>query len=142
MSKNEALPPITSSDGYFTYERGHPNELWGWIATPRYDLNADEKKLADNRERIRFLGGVEDEDASYSFDDAAIVELDGTYYLVQAAGCSCPSHEEQWGVEAVGTLSDIRKTITDGNYQGYTYNHGELFRLLEIIDNEKARTVR
>ena len=141
MSRPDGLPDIVETKYSWTrYERDHPNESWAWIASQVNDRNdEDQKYLVENRSRIRFLGGIEDEDASYSFDDTAVVELDGVYYLVQAAGCSCPSHEETWGVEGKGSIAEIRAIITAGDYKGYTYTRGELFRLLAVIDAEAAK---
>lgn len=138
--QDRSLPPLAWSPG----DPVHPNSGWEWIASRVNSLantpeGVAERLLVDNRDRIEFVGGIEDEDASYSFDDTALIKLDTTYYLVGAAGCSCPSHEETWGVEAQGSLSDICKELIDGNYKGYTYRHGELVRLFEFIGAEVGR---
>lgn len=60
------------------------------------NLSANEKILVDGRERANTIAFSEDPAACYSYDDWALVELEGCYYIVNTSGCSCPSPDETW----------------------------------------------
>lgn len=113
---------------------------FGWVGSPRCESQTeDEKVLIARRADIEFVGGIADPDADYSYDDFALVLLDGVYYLCESAGCSCPSPSETWGVEHNGTLSHIRECLVNGDYDGYTVPSKCMAEFLAMIDAEAAR---
>lgn len=119
---------------------------WGdlyWVGTDRSNLSDAARRLVRNRDKLRLVVGVVDDNLSYEFDETALVELKGKYYLAQTSGCSCPSPSENWEVthgpvDARGML----KKVLDGNYKGYTwrdYYEKAVIRALldEIYPEEK-----
>ena len=95
---------------------------YNWIASERCENAREvEQHLIENKDKIEVFGEISDDEASYSYDDWALIRLDGKFYLLQTSGCSCPSPSETWGV-AVGpvTLAEVRTHIETGDYSGYT----------------------
>lgn len=86
-----------------------------WIAHPDgVYIGAEERVLIDNRNRIEVIGVVTDAEANWSFDDYALVLLDGSYYLLNTSGCSCPLPEEEWRVVfGPSTLEEVHKHLLD-----------------------------
>jgi hypothetical protein len=130
-------------------ERTYPYKItaddwWNWIAAPEGgDGDERSKLLIANRHDLEVVGEVVDSEASYSYDDWALVRLKGKYYLLSTSGCSCPSPSETWGVQhGPMTLSQIRKEITNGNYQGYTVPGRQMQEFLDMIDAERERRRR
>jgi hypothetical protein len=81
-----------------------------WVTTPLPDVKG-----------LTIVGMIEDDEASYSFDDWALLKAGKKFYLVSAAGCSCPTHEETAQLEVgPATLKEIRERIESGDYRGYT----------------------
>lgn len=94
----------------------------GWIAHQEGG-NGDEasKELIANRYELNIIGSIEDKEASYSYDDWALIELKGKFYMLATSGCSCPSPSETWRIEkGPATLAEIKKHILHGDYDGYT----------------------
>lgn len=95
---------------------------YDWIANDRCErASKHEQELIDRRDEVEVFGEISDDDASYSYDDWALVRLDDKFYLLQTSGCSCPSPSETWGI-AIGptTLAEVRAHIESGDYDGYT----------------------
>lgn len=95
---------------------------YNWIAHERCEnASTREQNLIARRDEIEVFGEISDDEASYSYDDWALIRLDGQFYLLQTSGCSCPSPSETWGI-AVGpaTLAEVRAHIDTGDYSGYT----------------------
>lgn len=91
--------------------------------------------LHERRYEIDIIGGVEDKEADYSYDDWALCELDGKYYLLSTSGCSCPSPAETWRVEmGPCTLDEIKKRLLAGEYSGYTVPGKQMDEFLALID--------
>jgi len=80
------------------------------------------------------IGGVVDENAGYEYDEFALVQIDGVFYLLQTIGCSCPSPSETWHVRHKGTIADIRAAIISGEYDGYTLPGRKRDEFLALID--------
>lgn len=68
--------------------------------------------IIDNWDRVTTLCESEDPHACYSFDDYALCELDGVYYVINTAGCSCPSPAEEWEVLFSGTKSEVEEYLS------------------------------
>lgn len=114
---------------------------FGWVGHKDcHNPTKEENFLINNRNKLNIVGGVCDRDASYSYDDFALVELDGEYWLCQTSGCSCPSPSETWCVD-IGptTLEEIRAFILGGHYGGYTVPKKQESEFLELIDAEISR---
>jgi hypothetical protein len=124
-------PTHVESYGYYS-----GNEEFAWVGAPQaHPTDEAGKRLVARRFDLLIHGGVYDEDADYSFDDWALVELDGEFYLVNAAGCSCPSHEETWGVDfGPATLGEIRGHLLSGDYSGYSVPARQLRDFINLID--------
>jgi hypothetical protein len=110
-------------DEVFTYPCKVKDSPFKWIGDP--DGGVDDSD-ADNLLKLRrddlvVWGGADDPDASYSYDETALVSYDTDFYVVQTAGCSCPSPSETWGTSVVGSLGKIILWFTNGSYQGYTF---------------------
>lgn len=121
------LGELDSKESYSTY---------GWIASNEYGVGNEgiEKVLCDNRDEIFVLGTINDDEASYSFDDWALIMLKKKYYLLATSGCSCPSPAETWRVE-IGpvTKAEVKEHILNGNYDGYTMPKRQLDQFLELF---------
>lgn len=84
-----------------------PTGYW-WVGHPECeDVGEKERILIDNRDRLDFISGVSDPNADYSYDEYALVKLDGVYFLCQTSGSSCPSPSETWSVFSSGTLEEV-----------------------------------
>ena len=115
------------------------DQPYGWVAHPNASpVNEVEKFLVENRYKLNILGGVEDEEASYSYDDWALCELEGKYYLLSTSGCSCPSPTETWRVEiGPATIPEIRAYVTSGAYDGYTLPKKQECDFIALLDAVK-----
>lgn len=60
------------------------------------NLSVDEQYFLENAGRASVVCESSDPEASYSYDDYALCELDGEYFLFNTSGCSCPSPDETW----------------------------------------------
>ncbi len=87
-----------------------------WVGDADHDgdRTPDVQRIIDGRARIVVLGGWEDPEvsypeASYSYNDTALVRLDGDYYALTTSGGSCPSPSETWSIEyGPATLDELR----------------------------------
>lgn len=115
------------------------SDFW-WVAHPDgQPTDPVSKMLVERRFDLEILGGVEDEEADYSYDEFALCELEGKYYLLSTAGCSCPSPSETWVLEiGPATLDEIEQHITSGKYEGYTLPKKQEQDFLELIRNAKT----
>jgi hypothetical protein len=116
---------------------------FGWVAHPegtgsyygRSDLDNIEKEVVARRYELDIIGGISDNDASYSYDDWALAKLDGKYYLFSTSGCSCPSPTETWRIEiGPATLAQVRKHVLDGDYDGYTMPKKQMEDFVALLD--------
>ena len=109
---------------------------WYWTGDPACEEpNALEQLMIDRRNDLEIVGGIEDEDLSYEYDEYVVVRLDGMYYLLHTCGCSCPSPTETWCVvNGPCCLNAIRNVFTSGKYAGYTLPGKKLKELLEMLD--------
>lgn len=120
------LIPGKDSFGQNFYWVGHKNAI---------NTSPMMKRLIKRRYDIEIIGGVIDEEASYSYDEFALCELDGAYYLLSTSGCSCPSADETWIIEiGPATLSQISEHIRGGHYDGYTLPKMKEAEFLKLID--------
>jgi hypothetical protein len=120
--------------------KDHYEQEFGWVGSPRGG-GTDEvsKLLIENRYQLEILGGVLDKEASYSYDEWALVKFKRKYYLLSTSGCSCPSPEETWRVEmGPSTLLQIEKHLESGNYDGYTVPGRQMDEFLELIAKAKG----
>lgn len=111
------------ADKLFEYPCKVDASAFQWIGDPdaiTKDSTPQDRLMAEARDRLVVWGGADDPDADYSFDETALVSLGEFFYVVQTAGCSCPSRGEMWSVEVSGPLPVIEKWFNDGNYKGYT----------------------
>lgn len=127
------------SDHGYRRLRSLDPENWDydWIANPRCQLRNEpsEAKLIARRSDILVLGEIRDAEASYSYDDWALIKLDSDYYLLSTVGCSCPDPSETWSVQmGPTTLQDIRERLVNGDYNGYTVPGRQMSEFLEAID--------
>lgn len=110
---------------------------YNWIASNQYGVGNDgeEKILCDNRDKILLIGTIDDDEASYSYDDWALIKLKNKYYLLATSGCSCPSPSETWRIE-IGptTKAKVKEHILSGNYEGYTMPKRQLDQFLELFN--------
>lgn len=118
-------------------ERLPETESWNgayWVGHPDCDgPTASEQALIGSRNRVELLVFIEDPDANYSYDEAAIVLLDGVYYLCQTSGCSCPSPTATWRVTTYGTADEVADSIRRGDYFGRTYSRMDEGALLAAL---------
>jgi hypothetical protein len=111
-------------------EKDYWDQTFGWVGHPN---GGDD--FADRRKDMTVIGGITDDEASYSYDDWALVLLDGQYYLFSTSGCSCPSPSETWRVEkGPATLQEIREHVNSGNYEGYTLPKRQHQDFMEVLD--------
>lgn len=104
------------------------------------DDSFEAQHLIKNRYDIEILGGIEDKDASYSYDEWALCKLDGAFYLLSTSGCSCPSPSETWRVEiGPSTLSEIRAHVQGGHYEGYTVPKKQMNEFMELLDEAEKK---
>lgn len=96
----------------------------GWIGHPDAidsASSANDKYLSAHRSECIVWGMVSGDDACYSYDDWALVELEGKFFLINTAGCSCPSPTETWHVACEpGSLQSQWDHLTTGDYSGWS----------------------
>lgn len=86
------------------------------------ELSDPERLFMQNKDRATCLLLTEDPEACYSYDDYALCSLDGVYYVFNTSGCSCPSPDETWRLEAHGTKTEIQDWInTFPGYSGFRF---------------------
>lgn len=117
-----------SKESYDNGEFWWVGHEYGGDGTPESDL------IKANRFKVEIHGGVQDDEASYSYDDFALCELDDKFYLLQTSGCSCPSRCETWGVAAAGSLKDIKAYVLDPRVATYEVPFRQRAEFLAIID--------
>jgi hypothetical protein len=105
---------------------------WYWVGHPDA---GDTSEISTRRYEVEIHGGIQDEEASYSYDDYCLCELDNKFYLLNTSGCSCPSPTETWGIE-IGpvTLEEVRQFILGDHYSGYSVPKRQLAELIALID--------
>lgn len=69
------------------------------------NLDPAEKLLIDNAADVKLLCEKSD-GRSYEYDDSALLEYNGVYYVMNTSGCSCPDPCETWGLEFQGTKEE------------------------------------
>lgn len=141
-----------STETVFPIRLNQKNEdsSWYWVAHPAGGCDTPETtKLIENRYKLWIYGGVEDKEASYSYDDWALVKLGRDWYLLSTSGCSCPSPSETWRIEiGPATLLKIRAHVTGGYYDGYTVPKKQMDDFIALLDaapklkKRPSRTVR
>lgn len=110
---------------------GYTENPFYWVGDP---LSGD-YTFSEKRKDMIIIGGITDDEASYSYDDWAIVYLDGAFYLFSTSGCSCPSPSETWRVECgPSTIREIREKISRGDYDGYTVPGKQMQEFMEVLD--------
>lgn len=117
----------------------HYDQEFGWVAHPdgAYGCRIDglDKQLVDHRYELDILGGVTDDEASYSYDNWALVRWKGDLYLFRTSGCSCPSPTETWVVEiGPATKEEIKAKLQSGDYAGYTMPNRQMKDFMELLD--------
>jgi len=130
------------------------DQEWNWVAHPealqnsgsygaRDDAgNETEQMLVKRRYDLEIVGGVQDKEASYSYDEWALCKLDGQYYLLSTSGCSCPSPSETWRLEiGPATLAQIDAHVRSGAYDGYTLPKKQEEDFLKLLRDEADRNI-
>lgn len=122
----------------------HPDALYyvdKFIYGVRQDGGNDiEKMLVQRRYDLEIIGGVQDNEADYSYDDWALCLLDNQYYLLSTSGCSCPSPRETWRLEiGPATLAAIEQHVKSGAYAGYTLPKKQEADFIKLLNDEAAR---
>jgi hypothetical protein len=116
------------------------NEDYGpfwWVAHPE---GGKEHPLVKRRYEIEIIGGVEDKDASYSYDDFALCELDGQFYLLETSGCSCPSPSETWGIDiGPATLAEIKAALLSDKVETWSVKRKQLPEFLALIQEAELK---
>lgn len=109
---------------------------FGWVGHPEATPppGTEDELLVSRRFDIEIHGGVMDKDACYSYDDFALCELDGKFYLLQTTGCSCPSPSETWRVVSSGTIDNIKAYVLDPLMSTYEVPFKQRAEFLAIID--------
>lgn len=112
-----------------------------WVAHPNASpSNEHECLLVKERYRIEILGGVLDDEACYEYDEWALCELDGKYYLLSTSGCSCPSPSETWRIEiGPATIAQIKAHVQSGAYDGYTLPKKKETDFLKLLDSVEPK---
>lgn len=88
-----------------------------WVSTrgrSTDNLTDDERFFCENSDRAVTLAESSDPDADYSYDDYALAELDGVYYIFNTSGCSCPSPDETWELEFKGNRDELLDRLVSG----------------------------
>ena len=122
--------------------KSHYEQEWGWVAHPDGvdSGNDDMAFLAAHRYELEIIGGVRDNDASWSYDDWALTKLDGSYWLLATKGCSCPSPVETWRIEmGPATIEEIRAHIEGGHYEGYTVPKKQMDEFMALLDEAEKQ---
>lgn len=124
---NKSLKELCPTDNYTCYD---------WIANNEYGIGneGEEKVLCDNRDEIFVIGTIDDDHATYDYNDWALITLNGQFYLLSTSGCSCPSPKETWHIQ-IGptTKEEVKKFIEEGEYGGYTMPKRQLNQFLELF---------
>jgi hypothetical protein len=120
----------------FTYPCKVKDSPFRWIGDP--DGGVDDSD-ADNilklhRDDLVVWGGADDPEASYSYDETALVSYDTEFFVVQTGGCSCPSPSETWQTALVGNLGKISLWFAKGEYKGYTFPQYAMDEIQKAID--------
>ena len=91
---------------------------------------------------MQVFGVINDAEASYSYHDYALVRLHGEWYLLETAGCSCPSPSETWGVtRGPTTLGDIRRFIQEeGGERGWGVTKRQNAEFVALVDDAEKAT--
>lgn len=115
------------------------DQEFDWVAHPDcLNKGENEKFLINNRYELEIIGGIQDKDANYNYDDWALCKLGAQYYLLSTSGCSCPSPHETWRIEkGPSSLDDIRKHVVHGDYDGYTLPKKQANDFLSLLDEAK-----
>lgn len=108
-----------------------------WIAHPDALYNkssGQEQFLVEFRNKINVLAEIQDHQASYEYDEMAVIELNDEFYLLRTSGCSCPSPTETWSIQ-VGptTLPKVIEAVESGEYFGFTPPVKELVQFLKEL---------
>lgn len=90
-------------------------------------LSDAEEVFLDSRDDAITLVETSDPDGSYSYDDWALCEIRGTFWVFSTSGCSCPSPDETWTLETHGTRDDVI-AFFNGPGKGYRSSGEEEFR--------------
>lgn len=117
-------------------KRSYDCEEYHWVAHKNIGASSGsaEEFLIQHRYEIEIIGGIQDNTASYSYDDWALCELKGKYYMLSTSGCSCPSPTETWRIEkGPATLTEIRQHILNGDYEGYTMPKKQEQDFIELL---------
>lgn len=116
------------------------NSYGEWIAHPKCSRPTEhELDLIGHRGDILVYAEISDDEASYSYDDFALVKLKTKWYLLNTTGCSCPDPNETWNIQiGPATLKEIREFVSGGNYDGYTVPKKQIDQFLQAIDAAKA----
>ncbi len=106
-----------------------------WIADSGCkDPGDPERLLIDRRDDLELIAEIDDPNADYSYDSAAVVKLGTDYYVVGTSGCSCPSPSETWGVYLGPVAKDEAvKYFAEGEYAGCTYPQDVLGPFIDAI---------
>ena len=79
-------------------------------------------------------------DLRFEYDELALIELDGMFYILQTSGCSCPSPSETWIIDkGPGTRSEVAKAFLEEHCrkgwkkQEYGPAYKALFGNLEVV---------
>lgn len=117
---------------------------WDWVAHPDCTKPSEEEnKLIGNRGNILVIGEVADANASWSYDDWAIILFDKKYYLLNTSGCSCPSPTETWGIVfGPSSLRDLEEHITTAYDTEYSVVGRQMSEFTAIIEQEENRDKR
>lgn len=119
------------------------HELPDWVGHPSCESpSEDERKLIDGRDRIRGIGYVNDAEAYYSYDDYALVQFDGAFYLLNTSGCSCPLPYETWHI-VVGpaSLDAIEAHLRDeAGEKGYGVTKRQHDEFMELVAEARKLT--
>lgn len=115
---------------------GHP--FW-WVGHPasregKNEYSVLHREFITNRHKLEIIGGVDDPNACYDYDEFAIVRYKRKLYLLETSGCSCPSPSETWSIiHGPTTKAALIAAIKAGEYQGYTLPEWAEAELLKVI---------
>lgn len=90
-------------------------------------LTEDEKHFAANAERATTIAEAEDPHADYSYNDWALCELDGLFYVFYTSGCSCPSPSETWELHFKGGRDETLDWLALPESRQEAFSRGEAF---------------
>lgn len=128
MKLNRDLRYSSDQDFYWV---GHPD-----VGEPS-DLMMQE--LIEHRYELDIIGGIVDDEASYDYDEFALVKWQDKFYLLSTSGCSCPSPTETWMIEiGPATIEEIRAKILSGDYAGYTLPKKKSDEFLLLLKKAEA----